>query len=208
MNSSPVLYLASNSARRAALLTQVGFSFQVIASNIAEIPRDRETVKDTVLRFARKKARAVAEQLLNTDKNNAVILAADTDGEFEGKILGKPKNKEDALQMLKKMAGKEHLIHSAFAICEISHGKITEINAKLITAAVRMIDFEEELFRQYVESGECLDKAGSYALQGRGAVLVAEMQGDFYSVVGLPLFAVCRELRRLGIKPNFDMAKI
>ncbi|MBP3194330.1 MAG: septum formation protein Maf [Cardiobacteriaceae bacterium] len=208
MNRTPLLYLASNSPRRASLLRQVGFSFQIAASNIAEIPHDRETVKETVLRFAREKALATAEKILLNGEKNAVILAADTDGEFEGKILGKPKNQDDALEMLKKMAGKEHLIHSAFAICEICNGKIAEIAAQLITASVRMIDFEEDLFRQYVESGECLDKAGSYALQGRGAVLVAEMQGDFYSVVGLPLFAVCQELRRLGIKPNFDMAKI
>ena len=188
-----MLILASNSQRRKDLLRQVGINFETIASNFSEIFLENEKPKNAVLRFSKAKAQEVA------DKNpNRVVLAADTLGDFEGKILQKPKDLEEAFLMLKAMAGKTHKIFTAFTILNKALNK--EIS-QISEAEVLMRPFDEKKIKDYLKTKESLDKAGAYAIQGFGASLVKELRGDFYTVVGLPLFKVITALEEFNIYP-------
>ena len=187
------MILASSSPRRSQLLRQVGFKFKVEVAEFAEIIKPNETAQEAVMRFARTKAELVA------NKNpNSVVLAADTLGEFQGQILQKPKDLSDAFTMLKNMAGKSHKIFTAFTI--IHKAKNLEVS-KLAEAKVIMREFNELRIKNYLQTGESLDKAGAYGIQGFGAVLIKKLNGDFYTVMGLPLFEVITELEKFGVLP-------
>lgn len=191
--NSPQLILASKSPRRKDLLKQVGISFMLCEADFLEEVKEGERAEKAALRFSQTKAEIVANKF-----PQKTVLAADTLGDFEGKILQKPKDLEEAFLMLKAMAGKTHKIFTAFTILNKALNK--EIS-QISEAEVLMRPFDEKKIKDYLKTKESLDKAGAYAIQGFGASLVKELRGDFYTVVGLPLFEVITALEEFNIYP-------
>lgn len=155
----------------------IGLPFEVVPAEIEEKPNDGELPADFARRAARDKALEVA--IRHTDR---CILGADTVVEIDDVILGKPGGVEGALKMLRALSGREHLVHTGVAL--VVAGKARHI---VDTARVRFIDLDDRLVRWYVDSGEPMDKAGAYAIQGKGGLLVADMRGSPQTVIGLPI---------------------
>lgn len=172
------LYLASGSPRRRELLTQIGVPFTVVSAPIDETPLPGEAPAAYVERLAQ--AKAVAG-FAHTD-GNGVVLGADTTVVLDGAILGKPENREQALAMLGDLSKREHQVLTAVALTD---GKRSISRCVSTSVRFRTISFEEAL--RYWDSGEPLDKAGGYAIQGLGAVFVTGLTGSYSAVVGLPL---------------------
>ena len=183
------LILASASPRRRELLHNAGLRFRVIPSQTAEEVRPGEAPRDYVRRTARDKARAVAR-----GEPTAWILAADTIVEIDGQILGKPRDEADGRRMLGLLSGRQHRVMTAFVVLGTEHRV-----ERLVTSTVRFKPLSETQIGAYLASGEPTDKAGAYAIQGRGRALVADMQGSYTNVVGLPMDEVLACLQALGI---------
>ncbi|GKS66257.1 septum formation protein Maf [Nitrospira sp.] len=184
------LVLASSSPRRQELLALLGLSFQVISPNVREHPTSGLSPVEQVTRFALEKARAVADQ-----QPNALVLGSDTVIELDGQLLGKPADLSDARTMLMRLAGRSHLVHTAVALCHRDRG--TEF-VDIDTAHVEMKSDLLDLYDRYLVSRESLGKAGAYAIQGVGGDLVNRVDGDYTTVVGLPMKLVDRLLRSAG----------
>lgn len=180
--------MASASPRRRELLGGLGLRFTVRAADIDETPRPGERPEETVLRLAREKAAARAHP-------GEIVLAADTIVLIDGELLGKPRDPEDARRMLAKIAGREHTVLTAVALEE--PGKDRRVS-ETAASRVRMAPLDSEQIAWYVATGEPLDKAGSYAVQGIGALFVEEVFGNYTNVVGLPLPLTWRLFRGLG----------
>ncbi|MFK0311533.1 Maf family protein [Pseudomonas sp. NPDC090233] len=184
------LYLASGSPRRRELLTQIGVPFTVTSAPIDETPLPDESAVAYVERLAKAKAEAGLASL----NGPAVVLGADTAVVLDGRILGKPENREDALAMLADLAGREHQVLTAVALsdgqCCLSVSVTSNVRFRAITA---------EEAERYWASGEPADKAGGYAIQGLGAVFVTGLQGSYSAVVGLPLSETADMLSQFGI---------
>lgn len=188
----PTLFLASASPRRAELLGQIGVPFQRVSASIDETPLEAEEPVIYVERLAQEKARA-GLQLLQQNAQ-AVVLGADTAVVLDGRILGKPQDRADALAMLAALSGREHQVLTAVALCS------AERSASVVVASqVRFAPISPVQAEAYWASGEPLDKAGSYAIQGLGAVFVAGMSGSYSAVVGLPLCETASLLADFGI---------
>lgn len=177
MNTRASLLLASKSPRRRELLEQVGVDFQVLAVDIAEVPRPGERSDDYVCRLAQEKARAGAQQVPGRP-----VLGADTLGVYRNRILEKPGSREDALTMLRSMSGDVHQVYSAVSIC-CDERQYTRLSVTEVT--FRPLSLTE--IERYWETGEPQDKAGAYAIQGLGAMFVERIEGSYSGVVGLPL---------------------
>jgi septum formation protein len=162
--------------------------FTIRAADIDETPLPGEDPRDTVLRLAREKAAAQAHP-------GELVLAADTDVVIDGDLLGKPRDAEDARRMLGRIAGREHVVFTAVALEEPGRGRRA---SGIETSRVRMAALTPEEIARYVETGEPMDKAGSYAVQGIGALFVEEVYGNYTNVVGLPLPLTYRLFRELG----------
>lgn len=188
LSDQPVLVLASGSPRRRELLTGLGLRFTVRAVDLDETPGDGEPPEELVLRLAREKAAARAHP-------GELVLAADTIVVIDGQILGKPRDPEDARRMLALIAGREHTVLTGVALEEPGRNRRT---SALERTRVRMAALTPEEIAWYVTTGEPLDKAGSYAVQGIGAVFVEEVYGNYTNVVGLPLPLVYRLFREMG----------
>ncbi len=185
------IVLASSSPRRKALLEGIGLTFEVQDSFIQERPEVFRDPKEYVERLSFQKAEAVARV-----RRDAVVIAADTIGMLDGQIIGKPKSMEDARHMLGMLSGKHHTVLTGFTIMEADTGiTVTES----VATEVFFRDLEKHEIDLYVQSLEPMDKAGSYAIQGLGAILVARIEGDYYNVVGLPLSAVAVALKTFDI---------
>lgn len=184
------LILASASPRRRELLQNAGLRFRVIPSQTAEEVRPGEAPRDYVQRTARDKARAVAR-----DHPAAWILAADTIVEIDGQILGKPRDEADGRRMLGLLSGRHHRVMTAFVVLGAEHQV-----ERLVTSTVRFKPLSEAQVGAYLASGEPADKAGAYAIQGQGRALVADMQGSYTNVVGLPMDEILACLQALGIQ--------
>ena len=178
------IILASNSPRRKELLEQVGIEFEVMSSDVDEIT-DKTAPADVVMDLSRIKAEAVAR-----NNKGVVVLAADTVVAYNGHILGKPKDEADAFKMLKLLSGKAHQVFTGVTIVD----EAGESNSFFESTDVLMYENSDELIKKYIATGEPMDKAGAYGIQGKGAVLVKEIKGDYNNVVGLPLSRVCKEL--------------
>lgn len=187
------LLLASASPRRAEILRRIGVSFTVLPADADESVSALLSPAETVAALSRRKARAVfskceAEKLLFDGKaagKEIPILAADTMVERGGRLLGKPHGEEDALQMLHTLSGKSHTVHTGVTV--LYRGK--EVSRTVATDVFFRTLSDEEI-RAYVRSGEPLDKAGAYGIQGIGALLVEKIVGDYDNVVGLPAAAL------------------
>lgn len=156
-----------------------------------ETPRSQEAPAAFVSRIAAAKARAVARQHLA-----AWVLAADTVVVLDDAILGKPKSAEDAVLMLQRLSGRRHEVWTGFCLC---HPQEEKPVTRAVRTEVHFAPLAEEICRAYVRTGEPLDKAGGYGIQGKGGVFVREISGSYSNVVGLPLAEVVTEFLRLGI---------
>ena len=188
MRSHP-LVLASSSPRRHQLLTMLGIPHRVEAANVQEIRLPREAPAAYVKRLARDKARAVT---------GSWVLGADTTVALGDEILEKPVDAEDALRMLQRLEGRRHDVLTA--ICLRAEGIEYEATD---TTAVFFRPASEHLLRAYVATGEPLDKAGAYGIQGYGAALIERVEGDFFGVMGLPLRLVLDLMARAGWEYKF-----
>ncbi|WP_426809566.1 Maf family protein [Pseudomonas sp. WOUb67] len=184
------LYLASGSPRRRELLTQIGVPFTVVSAPIDESPLPNESAPAYVERLARAKAAAGLASVAGP----AVVLGADTAVVLDGRILGKPENREDALAMLADLSGREHQVLTAVAL---SDGLRTQ--SLCVTSQVRFRVISADEAQRYWASGEPSDKAGGYAIQGLGAVFVTGLSGSYSAVVGLPLSETAELLGTFGI---------
>lgn len=189
--SSKEIILASGSPRRRAYFEDLGLSFRVVSADIEERIRPGESSLAYVKRLAREKAEAVA--LENPEE---WIVAADTVVSFAETVLEKPVDEQEALEMLLRLSGKEHLVRTA--VC-LFHKSLSVCEVVAVTTQVAFWAFGEEVAWAYVESGEPLDKAGSYGIQGKGAFLVREIRGSYSNVVGLPLCELLEMLMRHGV---------
>lgn len=184
-------YLASQSPRRRELLSQAGFRFEVIRADIPEQPAAGETPSEYARRIAVAKAVAGQRQAVPA----LPVLAADTDVSIDGEILGKPHDEADAVRMLLRLSGRVHEVCSAVALA-----RAAEIVSVMTVTQVRFVEIGEAMARRYWATGEPVDKAGAYAIQGLGARLVQEIHGSYTGVVGLPLAETCELLARFGIE--------
>ena len=189
-----MIFLASQSPRRAELLRQIGVEYQVRVADIDETPLQGEASRDYVLRLAEAKARVIADEL-EADSTDWVVLAADTTIDCDGDTIGKPANATDCCQILGRLSGREHEVLTAVAVATPAG-----IESRLSRTRVRFRDLDEAEMRAYCASAEPLDKAGAYAIQGRAAVFVEQLEGSYSGVVGLPLCETAELLRRANIE--------
>ena len=191
------LILASTSPRRRELLTLLGLPFQICAPDFEEQPLAGLTPTQQVRRFAQEKARSIAWQ-----QPEHLVLGCDTVIELDGQMMGKPVDLSEARGMLTKLAGRDHLVHTAVALCCVNrHLDQVEVS----TATVRMKRDDANGIERYLATGESLGKAGAYSIQGDGGALVETVHGDYLGVVGLPLRLVAMLLASAGIHVPVDM---
>lgn len=188
------LYLASQSPRRRELLHQIGVSHDVLSVSVVERRRDGETPRDYVARLAREKSAAGWRALLSQGLPRRPVLGADTLGELDGEVLEKPRDRDHAVAMLLAMAGRRHRVLTAVALTS-ERGQECEV----VTAEVTFGAISEARASAYWDTGEPCDKAGSYAIQGLGAVFVEHLSGSYSAVVGLPLYQTAALLQRHGV---------
>jgi septum formation protein len=191
------LCLASASPRRVALLRQAGFAPLVRVSAIDERPHPGEAPRDLVLRLAESKARAVAAALAAAGTGgHTLLLAADTEVVLDGEVLGKPHGASHAMEMLRRLRGRSHEVLTGVFLLRTDDGRSL---ARTEETRVTFAAFGEETIRSYVAAGEGLDKAGAYAIQGRGAGLATRIEGSWSNVVGLPIERLPEWLAALGV---------
>ena len=185
------IVLASASPRRLELLSSLGLDVDVVPSGYGEPDDPALTPLQLAVRHAREKALDVASR---ESRDGSVIVAADTVVDVDGIALGKPRDAAEAVRMLRLLSGREHQVHTAFAVV-VPDGEIAEESS---STRVRFFALGEDEIGEYVATGEPMDKAGAYGIQGRAAALVESIDGDFYTVMGFPLARFVRLLRRLG----------
>lgn len=191
--------LASASPRRKELLSRLNVTFQVIASKAEEVITESDP-KEAVKRLAKMKAQEVADRCMQSGAyiqksgDDMIILGADTVVVYEGKILGKPKDKEDARRMLTMLSGKTHQVYTGVSLVRMPMMHTYTFCQK---TDVTMYHMSTEEIEYYVGTGEPMDKAGSYGIQGLGAVYVKKINGDYNNVVGLPVARLRYDLAAL-----------
>jgi septum formation protein len=186
----PQIVLASASPRRSQLLRDLGVPFTLAPSSAIEPPptdQDRQNPGGYVEALARLKGQ--------NDGSDAIFIGADTVVVLEGEILGKPRDAAEARAMLLRARGKTHRVYTG--IC-VSQGEIYRLTHEITKVTFGHVS--EEFIEKYVATGEPMDKAGAYAAQGRGTLLTEKIEGDYFNVVGLPLFALARLLREFGVE--------
>jgi septum formation protein len=188
------ILLASVSPRRYELLRSLGLRVDVAASGYAETPVADLTPADLATLHAGAKLRAAMEQRRGLP-DDLPVLAADTVVDIDGTALGKPKDADEAVAMLQRLSGRDHFVHTAFALAAPDRPRWVE---ERVTTRVRFYPLEPDEIREYVATGEPLDKAGAYGIQGRAVSMIKSIDGDFYTVMGLPLARFIRAIRRLG----------
>ncbi|MDC3196251.1 Maf family nucleotide pyrophosphatase [Gammaproteobacteria bacterium] len=189
------IILASASARRQELLAQIGISFTVRSQDIDESIGSAELAEDYVMRMAMEKAMSALRQLAGSQGgDDTLVLAADTSVVCDADVLGKPSSESDALEMLLRLSGREHRVLSAVMLAT-KNKQAAQLSESRVT--FREISLAEA--RRYYESGEPEGKAGSYAIQGCGAVFVKQLHGSYSGVMGLPLFETAQLLAEFGV---------
>lgn len=191
INDENAIVLASESTRRVDILRTLGVSFSIMPPGIDERRKPYESPKDYVLRIAYEKARKVGD--LFPDK---WIIGADTVVVHKGKVLGKPKADEDAVAMLKRLRANWHRVFTGYCILNASKQIVYQDVAE---TKVFIKDLTDDEIAKYVGTSEPFDKAGSYAVQGRGGYMVKEIKGSYTNVVGLPICEITEALLSLGI---------
>ncbi len=182
--------LASNSPRRKELLSQIGVDFEIIPSKFEEHMIDLPT-PELVEHFAYMKAKDVAASV----QSDALIIGSDTVVCLDG-IMGKPKSRDEAYDMLRKLSGKQH--HVISGICVINNATGEYLTGHEDTS-VNMKELSDSEIAAYINTNEPMDKAGAYAIQGMGSLFVERIEGDYFNVVGLPLFRLGKMLKHFGM---------
>lgn len=191
------LILASASPRRRELLLQAGFVFEVHPAHVSEDPLMNEDPIAYVVRLAREKAQAVFHELSDP---GAIVLGADTTVKLDGQIFGKPEDAADAARMLRQLSGHTHQVITGVALATAQG---IEVAAEV--TGVRFLTISDEEIAAYVATGEPMDKAGAYAIQGRAARWIPRIEGCYFNVVGLPLALVSTMLETLN-SPSGDQS--
>ena len=180
------IILASASPRRKELLANMGLDFTVVVSDADESKADKSVPPHIyVQELAFLKAAASGKKILKN--RNAIIISADTIVVLDDNILGKPKDKKDAFDMLKSLSGRTHNVYTGFCVMRMKDGKTV---CKHVSTEVRFKPLDDEKIKRYIDSGEPMDKAGAYGIQGLGAMLTDSINGDYFNVVGLPVSAL------------------
>ena len=173
------IILASASPRRKEILENANVKFDVIKSTIDEVILDQELPCQVVMRLAFEKCMDIASK-----NENDLVIGADTIVVLDNIILGKPEDKEDDTSMIKKLSGKTHQVITGISLVNLNaNNKIIDY----VVSNVKFKDLSEEDIKDYIQTNESLDKAGAYGIQGYGAMLVEEIQGDYFNIVGLPI---------------------
>ena len=189
-----MLILASASPRRQELLRSAQIEFTAQPTNVPEVPEPGEQPHECAKRLAREKARAVAVQ-----QPGALVLGADTIVVIDGQMLAKPENKKDAARMLRLLSGRSHQVITGVCLIGTSaqSGRFEDVRAE--STSVTMQKVSEEEIRFYAATGEPMDKAGGYAIQGIASRWISRIEGDYSNVVGLPVSLVYRLLQEHGV---------
>ncbi len=189
------LLLASTSPRRQELLRLLGVPFHIVAPTSQELPTPQFTPIEQTQQFAHEKAESVSREF-----SNDWVLGSDTVIEIEGVLLGKPKDMDEAKQMLLRLRGKPHQVHTGMSFQQ----KTKNLSIDFVeTATVWLKAFDDQTLQSYLDTQESLGKAGAYSIQGEGAKLIEKIEGDYTTIVGLPLLRVAKILEQQGFTiPN------
>ncbi|MFT5727163.1 MAG: septum formation protein [Desulforhopalus sp.] len=190
-NNSESIVLASGSPRRKEFLESLGLRFEISVASIDELVETGELAEDFVLRMAKEKAAAVAKYF-----PDSWIISGDTVVCLGKEILGKPTSKENAVELLLQLAGQTHFVRSGFCLW---HEGNNIVRTQSVVTSVRFTRFSERVARAYVTTGEPMDKAGGYGIQGVGGVLVDSIEGSYSNVVGLPMAELVSVLEEEGV---------
>ena len=194
MSDSLYIHLSSASPRRRELLEQIGVRYELLKVDVPELRDAAESPEEYVLRVALAKARAGRETLAADDPTP--VMGADTEVVVDGEVLGKPRDRDDAIAMLKRMAGREHLVLSGVALVSAD-----EAHSRLSVSHVRFRPIGDDEALAYWHTGEPADKAGGYGIQGRAALFIERLEGSYSGVMGLPLYETAELLAQFGITP-------
>ncbi|MHA1126240.1 MAG: Maf family protein [Candidatus Heimdallarchaeota archaeon] len=194
------IVLASGSPRRHELLSLLGIEHEVIPCNSQEesINNDKVdgkqlSIEEQILKVAYQKAKCVADNLEGEKYTNALVIGADTIVVLGNEIIGKPKTELEAKEMLQKLTGQTHIVFTGLCIIDKSNEKIlSEVDKTLVS----MIDWDDEKIEAYITAEYVMDKAGAYAIQGKGAAMIDKIEGCFYNVMGLPLSRIVSMLEK------------
>ena len=192
--SAPKIILASSSPRRRELLKLIGIAHEVRPSDVDETMNAGETPHNYAERLAREKAEAVA----GTGSAKDVVIGADTVVVIDGRVLGKPINEQQARAMLESLGGRTHTVITAVAVAS---GGMTSSSVEEVSVTFRPLKLDE--IDSYIATGEPMDKAGAYGIQGFGATIVEGIEGDYFAVMGLPLLRLVRLLAERGVRYEF-----
>lgn len=193
MSIAPRVVLASSSPRRRELLALIGISYEVRPADIDESTREGESPYDYCERLAREKALAISR-----GTRDAVVIGSDTTVVVDGQVLGKPENADDARRMLRTLSGRSHTVLTGVAV---ARGDVVESGVEEVEVWFRALDDAE--IDAYIATGEPMDKAGSYGIQGFGATIVERIEGDYFAVMGLALVRMVRLLAKAGVRYEF-----
>jgi len=185
--------LASASPRRRELLASIGLDFEIVPSHIPEVRAEGEAPEEYVARLSREKAAAIA-----SNHHDRWIIAADTTVLLGEQLLEKPADAADARRMLATIAGQTHIVYTGVTVMNAAS---EHHDTRVAESEVRMLPLDAREIAWYVETGEPMDKAGAYAVQGIGAMFIDSIHGSYTNVVGLPLALLFQMLRRAGIDP-------
>ncbi|MBI5076438.1 MAG: septum formation inhibitor Maf [Nitrospirae bacterium] len=191
MSEQRTIILASASPRRKELLSLIGLKFRVDVSDYEEDLNLKLKPHELAKHLSFEKARAVAGK-----HKDALIIAADTFIVFKGKLLGKPHTDKEAMRMLTLLNGKLHSVITGYTVLDTSNGKKS---SSAVETKVWFRKMANEELHAYVETGEPLDKAGAYAIQGIGSLIVKKIEGDYFNVIGLPVASLSATLKKFGI---------
>lgn len=192
-NSGYKIVLASGSPRRKAIMEQIGLEIEIMVSHKDEVMRDTDPC-ELVRELSEMKASDVAKRV----EGNSIIIGADTVVAFEGRILGKPADEEDAFKMLKRMQNNTHMVHTGVCIIIRREGQDKKLSFD-VTTKVTLAPATDDQLHSYIATGEPMDKAGAYAIQGQFAPFVSSVEGEYYNIVGLPISAIFCRLLEEGI---------
>lgn len=189
------LILASGSPRRRGLLREAGYDFGVITSHAAESSSEKLEPHELAMENARAKAEAVARGLASEEGAAPLVIGADTIVVLDGHVFGKPAGEQEARETLRSLSGRSHEVITGVCLVHEEHA-----SAFSETTEVFFKDLDESVIDAYIATGEPMDKAGAYGIQGEGGKLVDHIVGDYDNVVGLPVKRVASELEKLGIR--------
>ena len=192
-HTAPRIVLASQSPRRAELIGRLGLDFDTVPADIDETARDGEDPAAYAERLAREKAQAIA-----VSRPDALVVGSDTIVVIDGDLLGKPRDRQQAVEMLLRLEGREHEVCTGIAVV---HGDRVESGLERVRVRFRALD--RRACEEYVATGEPMDKAGAYGIQGFGSALVEGVDGDYFAVMGLPVVHMLKLLERFGWRYAF-----